>query len=120
MTSGWRPAILIIEPRQEVADAIAEAIASAQYEPIVRAHLESLDDVGMTVAAIVIRVVFEGVSEPAHAAISRLPPSRPPVVAIARRDEEIAEARRLACDIILSGPGSISQLCAVLRRVTQA
>lgn len=120
MGSGWRPAILIIEPRQEVAEAMAEAIASAQYEPIVRPHLESLEDVGMSVAAIVVRVVFEAVSEPAHAAIGRLPLTRPPVIAIAARSEEIEEAHRLGCDIVLSGPRGIRQLCEALKRVTHA
>jgi hypothetical protein len=113
-------AILIIEPRREVADAIADVIASAHYLPIVRPHLESLADLDVTVAAIVIRVSFEGVSEPAHAAIGRLPPGRPPVIAIARADEEIAEARRLQCDVILRGPRDIGQLCDVLKRLTQA
>jgi hypothetical protein len=120
VTEGWRPAILIIEPRQEVADAIAEVVASAHYEPIVRPYLESLEDIGTTIAAIVVRVVFEGVSEPAHAAIGRLPPSHPPVIAIAWQEDESAEASRLNCDVILRGPRGISQLCEVLKRVTQA
>jgi hypothetical protein len=119
VAEDWRSAILIIEPRHEVAEAIASVIASAHFEPVVRPHLESLDDIGVTIAAIVTRIVFEGVSEPAHAAIRRLPPTRPPVIAIARTEEEIAEATRLKCDVILRGRHGINTLCDVLKRVTE-
>jgi hypothetical protein len=120
VTGGWRPAILIIEPRREVAEAIAEVVTSAHYLPVIRPHLEHLSDLDTTVAAIVTRVAFEGVSEPPHAAIARLPAVHPPVIAIVWAEDEIAEAQRLNCDVILRGPHDISQLCDVLKRLTHA
>ena len=108
--------ILIIEPRHEVAAALQEVIASASYTTMVRPHLERLADLGATPAAIVVRIAFEGL-EPAHKALEKLPPNRPPIVAIAWDDAEIAEANRLNCDVVLRGPQDVSHLCEVLRRV---
>lgn len=110
--------ILIIEPRREVADALAEVIASAHYNTRVVPHLERLADLGETPAAIVIRIAFEG-REPAHAAIERLPPNRPPIVAIAWEDEEVAEAARLKCEVVLRAPREVNRLCEALTRVVQ-
>jgi hypothetical protein len=111
------PVILIIEPRREVAEALQEVIASANYHAIVRPHLEQLTDLGMTPAAIVVRVTFEGVSEPAHKALERLPVNRPPVVAIAWEEHEVAEAIRLRCDVVLRAPDDVNKLCEALGRV---
>jgi hypothetical protein len=116
-----QPSILIIEPRREVADALADVVTSAHYAPIVRPHVERLADLGgVTPAAIIVRVAFEGIGEPAHAAIARLAPNRPPVVAIASEDEEVAEARRLKCEVVLRAPGGISRLCEELSRLVYA
>lgn len=111
--------ILIIEPRREVADALEDVIASARYNTRVVPHLERLADIGDAPAAIVVRIAFEGL-EPAHIAIERLPPSHPPVVAIAWEDEEVAEATRLKCDVVLRGPGEVNRLCEALTRVVHA
>jgi hypothetical protein len=115
-----QPSILIIEPRREIADALAEVVTSAHYAPIIRPHVERLADIGVTPAAIIVRVVFEGITEPAHAAIARLPPNRPPVVAIASADVEVAEARRLNCDVVLRAPGGINRLCEELSKLVYA
>ena len=112
--------ILIIEPRREVADAIEEVITSAHYQAMVVPHLEQLGDLGVTPAAIIVRIAFEGVSEPAHAAIARLPPNRPPIVAIAWEEHEVAEAMRLNCDVVLRGARDVGHLCEALSRVVQA
>lgn len=114
-----RPLILIIEPRREVADALENVIASAHYNTRVVPHLERLSDLCDAPAAIVVRVAFEG-REPAHAAIERLPPGHPPVVAIVWQDDEAAEATRLKCDVVLRAPGDVSRLCEALTRVVHA
>ena len=108
--------ILIVEPHLEVATALAEVLASASYATMVRPHLERLADLGTTPAAIVVRIAFEGL-EPAHKSLEKLPPNRPPIVAIAWDDAEVAEANRLKCDVVLRGPRDVSHLCEVLRRV---
>ncbi len=113
------PSILIIEPRREIADALADVILSANYTPIVRAHVERLSDLGVTPAAIIVRIAFEGVSEPAHAALQRLGPNRPPVIALASLPDEVAEAERLRCDVVLRTPGGVSRLCDVLAKLVQ-
>ena len=110
--------ILILEPRQEVAAALEDVISSASYTAVVRPHLERLSDLTTTPAAIVVRIAFEG-TEPAHAAIARLPANRPPIIAIAWDDAECAEAHRLKCDVVLRGPRDVCQLCDVLHRVVQ-
>ena len=116
-TGVMRPVILIIEPRREVAEALQEVLTSANYVAIVRPHLERLTDLGVTPAAILVRISFEGISEPAHKAIERLPVNRPPVVAIAWEEEELAEAKRLRCDVVLRAPDDVNKLCEALSSV---
>jgi len=112
------PVVLIIEPRQEVAAALESAIAMSNLPTIVVQHLERLSDIPHQVAAIVVRIAFEGVGDPAHAAIDRLPRDRrPPVVAIAWEELEVAEARRMKCDVVLHAPHDISRLCDTLAKL---
>lgn len=111
------PSILIIEPRREIADALADVVTSANFAAVVRPHVERLADLGFTPAAIIVRIAFEGVSEPAHAALERLTPNRPPVVAIVRHNVEAAEAERLKCEIVLRAPEGVSHLCDALARL---
>jgi hypothetical protein len=111
------PNILIIEPRREIADALADVVTSANYGAVIRTHVERLADLDFTPAAIIVRIAFEGISEPAHAALERLMPNRPPVVAIAWEDGEVAEAERLKCDIVLRAPEGVSRLCDALTKL---
>jgi hypothetical protein len=104
--------VLIIEPHDELATAMEKVIATAHYAPIVRRHLDSLDDLGITPATIVMRI--------GHADVSRLPAHRPPIVAIASSDEDVAEASRLRCEVVLHGPGEIKRLCEAVRSVAHA
>ena len=111
------PVVLIIERRTEVALALESAIAMSNLSPIVVQHLERLGDVPYAVAAIVVRFAFEGVGEPAHVAVEHLPSNRPPIVAIATTLEEIAEARRMKCDVVLQAPQEINRLCETLTKI---
>ena len=79
--------VLIIEARSEVAAALEAVLAAANLTAVVVPHLEKLSDVEIVPAAILVRIAFESVSEPPHAAIRRLPPKRPPVVAIAWEED---------------------------------
>jgi hypothetical protein len=114
-----RPVILIIESRPEVAEALEEVITSARYAAIVRPHVEGLSDLEVVPSAIVVRVAFEGIGEPPHSVIERLPKDRPPIVAIAWEDREVAEARRLGCDVVLRAPDDVSRLCEALTSVVE-
>ena len=111
-----RPVILIIEPRPEVAEALADVVMSANYTAIVRPHVECLADLATTPAAIIVRIAFEGIGEPAHAAIARLP-NRPPVVAIVWEENEAEEAKRLKCDVVLRAPNDVGRLYDALTTV---
>jgi hypothetical protein len=115
-----RPVILIIEPRPEVAEALADVVVSANYHAMVRPYIERLADIGVTPSAIIVRIAFEGVGEPPHAAIGRLPVDRPPVVAIVWEENEIAEAARLKCDVVLRAPDDVGRLCAALTTLVNA
>ena len=112
-----RPVILIIESRPEVAEALGEVVISASYSPVVRPHVDRLADLGVLPSAIIVRIANEGMGEPPHAAIGRLPPNRPPVIAIAWEQSEVEEARRLHCDVVLRAPDDVSRLCDVLTSV---
>ena len=114
-----RPVILIIETRPEVAEALEEVVTSARYAAMVRPHVECLADLGVTPAAIIVRIAFEGIGEPPHAVIGRLR-DRPPVVAIAWEDAEVAEAVRLKCDVVLRAPGDVGRLCDALTTIVNA
>jgi hypothetical protein len=111
--------VLIIEARREVAAALEEVLAAANLASMVVPHLEKLSDVEIAPAAILVRIAFESVSDPPHAAIARLPRERPPVVAIAWEDDELEEARKLKCDVIIHAPHDIPRLCETLTRVVQ-
>ena len=111
------PVVLIIEARKEVAAALESAIALANFTPVVVPYLERLSDVPHTPAAIVVRIAFESVTDPPHAAIARLPRDRPPVVAIAWEEDELEEARRLKCDVVLHAPHDINRLCETLTKL---
>jgi len=113
------PTVLIIESRAEVAAALEMTIAQANLIPIVVPYLERLSDIPHHVAAIVVRIAFESVSDPPHAAIERLPRERPPILAIAREDCELEEARRLKCDVVLHAPHDIGRLCETLMRLAE-
>jgi len=104
--------ILIIEPHHEVANAFQSVIASAHYATIVRSHVDSLSDLDVTPATIVLRI--------GQADVSALPPGRPPIVAIASNDEEVAEAGRLRCEVVLRAPSEIKRLHEALRLVAFA
>jgi alkanesulfonate monooxygenase SsuD/methylene tetrahydromethanopterin reductase-like flavin-dependent oxidoreductase (luciferase family) len=99
--------VLIIEPHAELATALEKAIASASYTPVVRRHVDSLDDLDFTPVTIVMRI--------GHADVSHLPSQRPPIVAIASSDEDVAEAARLRCEVVLHGAPEIRRLCEALR-----
>lgn len=112
-----RPVILIVETRREVAEALEEVVTSARYDAIVRSHVDCLADLDVTPAAIIVRIAFEGIGEPQHAGIGRLS-SRPPVVAIVWKDQEVAEAERLKCEVVLKAPDDVGRLCEALSTVT--
>ena len=111
--------VLIIEARSEVAAALEAVLAAVNLAAVVVPHLEKLSDVGISPAVILVRIAFETVSDPPHAAIARLPPDRPPVVAIAWEEDEVAEAEKLKCDVILRAPNDIARLCETLTRVVR-
>jgi hypothetical protein len=114
-----RPVILIVEPRPEVARALEEVVTSANYDVVIRPYVDRLSDLGVTPSAIIVRVAFESIGEPPHAAIGRLV-NRPPVVAIAWEPEELAEAARLNCEVVLRAPHDVGRLCEALQRVVEA
>jgi hypothetical protein len=111
--------VLIIEARSEVAAALEAVLAAVNLAAVVVPHLEKLSDVEIVPAAILVRIAFESVGDPPHAAIARLPPDRPPIVAIAWEEDELEEARKLKCDVIIHAPHDIARLCESLTRVVQ-
>jgi hypothetical protein len=111
-----RPVILIVETRPEVAEALEEVVTSARFAVMIRPHIECLADLGVTPAAIIVRIAFEGIGEPQHASVARLIP-RPPVIAIAWEDDGVAEAARMNCDIVLKAPHDVGRLCDALAAV---
>jgi hypothetical protein len=114
-----RPTVLIIEARREVAAALEAVIESVNLTPVCVPHLEHLDDLAVVPAVILVRIAFESVSDPPHAAIKRLPPTRPPVIAIAWEEDELAEAQKLKCDVILHAPHDISRLRETLAKLIE-
>jgi hypothetical protein len=104
--------VLIIEPYADLASAFEEVIASASYAPIVRRYVDSLTDLAVTPATIVVRI--------GHGDVSRLPPERPPIVAIASSDSDVEEAERLHCEVVLRAPAEIKRLCEAVRSLAGA
>ena len=112
------PVVLIVESRKEVAAALEAAVGLSNFAAVVVPHLERLSDIPHTIAAIVVRIAFEGIGEPTHAAIERLPRHHPPVIAIVwAEDDELAEARRLKCEVVLRAPHDIMRLRDTLTKL---
>ena len=111
--------ILIVERHREVAEALEQVIASADHAPIVRTHMDGLDEIHPTPAVIVLRIVFEGGCEPLHACVERLPKQRPPIIAIVREDEEASEAERIKCDVVLRAPHELGRLREAIATLTR-
>lgn len=114
-----RPLILIIEPRREIAEALNDLLASNRFLTVVMPYVDRLEDLDVTPDAVLVRVTFEGISEPAHAAVARMPANRPPVVAIVSAADEHTEALRLNCNAVLRAPKEIGRLCEVLGTLVQ-
>lgn len=114
------PAILILESRPDVADALQDVITSAHFTTIVRAHVDRLADLAVMPAAIVTRITSVGIGEPPYIGIEGLREDRPPVIAIAWADHEVAEAARLNCEVVLRAPSEVGRLCEALAKVTRS
>jgi hypothetical protein len=112
-----QPSILILESRPDVAEALQDVITSAHYTAIVRPYLDRLADLDVRPAAIVTRITSVAVGEPPYTAIEGLRENRPPVVAIAWADSEVAEAARLKCDVVLRAPTELGRLCEALTKI---
>jgi hypothetical protein len=112
-----RPAVLILESRSDVADALHDVITSAHYDAIIRPHINGLADLETRPVAIVTRITSVGGGYPAYRALEMLRENRPPVVAIVWADDEAAEATRLKCEVVLRAPAEIGRLCEALMRV---
>lgn len=114
-----RPSVLILESRRDVADALHDVITSAHFRAVVRPHIDHLDSLDARPAAIVTRITGVGDGDASYRAIEKLH-GRPPVVAIVWADDQMAEAKRLKCDVVLRAPGDIGRLCDVLTRIVSA
>jgi CheY-like chemotaxis protein len=114
------PSILILESRRDVADALHDVITSANYRAVVVPHVDRLADLETRPAAIVTCITSVGIGEPAYIAIERIRENRPPVVAIARADHEVAEAARLNCEVVLRAPMDLARLCHALTEIVYA
>ena len=112
-----QPAVLILESRRDVADALHDVLTSANYRVIVRPHVERLADLELRPAAIVTNIASQDESAPSYAAIEQMRDDRPPVVAIAWGEHGIREAARLKCDVVLRAPGEVGRLCDALMKV---
>jgi len=104
--------VLIIEPHEELAAAMEQVVASADFTPVVRRHVQAISDVGVVPTTIVVRI--------GHADLSTFPVDRPPVIAIVSTDEEAREAARLRCEVVLRAPQDIRHLCEALRQLSYA
>lgn len=112
-----RPTILILESRPDIAIALRDVITSAHYSVVVRPHVDRLADLHVTPAAIVTRITSVGVGDPPYTALEGLREDRPPIVAIAWADSEVAEAARLKCDVVLRAPRDVGRLCEALTKI---
>ena len=115
-----RPSILILESRRDVADALHAVITSANYRAVIMPYVDRLADLETRPAAIVTCITSVGIGEPAYVAIERLRDDRPPVVAIAWAEHEIAEALRLKCEVVLRAPMDLARLCDALTTIVYA
>lgn len=115
------PNVLIIEPHREMAAALQEVVTLANCTPMTVTTCDEIMRLPHLPAAIVVRILSHttGVEAP-HECLHRLPrEQRPMIVALTSSDDDVMEAERLGCEVVLRAPKQVRGLYDALSRVGQ-
>jgi hypothetical protein len=111
------PTVAIIERRHEFAVALQEVVALAQCTAVTLDDFDELAQLSSPPAAVVLRMATNRYFGRPHMILKTLMAAgRPKVFALAWSDEDVAEAERLGCDIVLREPRQIRALYDALVR----
>jgi hypothetical protein len=115
------PTVLIIEPYRDLATAIEEVVTMAHCTPVTVSSGQGMADLSDTPAAIVVRVTTNVAFDSPHESLRQIPREhRPRVVALAVTDEDVLEAERLQCDVVLRTPRQMQGLYDTLMHLPEA
>jgi hypothetical protein len=105
------PTVLIVEPYPNLATPVQEVCALANCEPVTVTGCDAFDRLPRTPVAIVLRVTTNQVFQSPHHDLEKIPrEGRPPIVALVGSDQDVVEAERLGCDLLLRTPGQMQAL----------
>ena len=114
------PTVVIVEPYQDFAATLQEVVALAHCYPVTIANAEGLNNLAQPPAAIVVRVATNQPFESPHAGLAEMPRvQRPVVVALTSSDEDVEEAERLGCELVLREPQQVRGLYDALTQVVK-
>lgn len=99
---GGNPTVLIVGVSPDRAVALQEVVSLAQCTPISADDFESVGALQSPPAVIVAQIRANLPMESLEAVLAQWPyEARPTVVALVATDEDVAEAERLACEVVL-------------------
>lgn len=115
---GAYPTVLIVGLSPDVATALQEVVSLAHCTPVAVDDFDSLGEFQSPPAAIVAQIRATLPIESLDFVLAHWPhETRPTVVALVSTDEDVAEAERLACQVVLREPWQVHGLYETLTRV---
>lgn len=118
---GANPTVLIVGISPDLTVALQEVVSLAQCTPVAADDFDTVGALPSPPAAIVAQIRATLPIESLDVVLTHWPyETRPKVVALVSTDEDVAEAERLACDVVLREPWQVSRLYDTLTRVARS
>jgi hypothetical protein len=119
-TIAGKPIVVIAESHRAIADTLRDVVLLAGCAPVIIDSAEAVRNCPSPPTAIVIRVATEMPLMSPHLGLERLAQAeRPMIVALTSSDEDVAEARRLQCEVIARAPYQIQALYETLTKLVR-
>ena len=118
---GPNPTVLIVGISPDLTAALQEVVSLAHCTPVAVDDFNSMGALQSPPAAIVAQIRAALPIESVDFVLAHWPyATRPKVVALVSTDEDVAEAERLACEVVLREPWQVRGLYETLTRVARS
>lgn len=112
-----QPMVVIAEPHRAIADALQDVVTLAGCAAVIVDTVEAVRAF-RSPAVLVVRIATEMPLMSPHRGLEHLARTeRPLVVALASSEADVAEAERLACEVIACAPRQVQALYETLRQL---
>jgi DNA-binding NarL/FixJ family response regulator len=110
--------VVIAEPHRAIADAVQDVVTLAGCVPVIVDTVEAVRAFHSPPAAMVVRIATEMPLMSPHRGLEHLARAeRPVIIALTSSEADVAEAERLACDVIARAPHQVQALYETLRQL---